>query len=430
MIRIERVLIACCVLAMAAVRAETVAVPPTYFGMHIHRAVQTQPWLPHGDKVTPWPSAKFGAWRLWDAYVNWPGLEPARDRWNFATLDKYVAIAELTGVEVMLPLGLSPTWASARPDERSGYRPGNAAEPRDLDDWRKYVRTVATRYKNRIHMYELWNEVSDSGYFSGSMDIMIELARIAYEVIKDVDPKATIVSPSVTGVGRHLKWLDEYLAKGGGRYADVIAYHFYVPKGKPEDMLPIIRQVKDIMHKERVADKPLWNTETGWWIGNRAALPRTGSAGADWLRLDEARAAAFVSRALVLAWSEGVSRFYWYAWDNIDMGLIEPDTQEPKPAARAYEQTRKWLTGKIVEQCKTEGDAVWTCVLRSPAGARAWMVWRTDGQTAAYAISRDWQIVNVEPLGGAAQRLDTSQREISVGEAPLLMMQSGYVPER
>src|SRR5690242_2605874 len=68
-------------------------IPLTYFGLHIHRVAQTQPWYPYGDKITPWPSIKFGSWRLWDAYVGWPSLEPERGKWNFQTLDKYVSLA-------------------------------------------------------------------------------------------------------------------------------------------------------------------------------------------------------------------------------------------------------------------------------------------------------------------------------------------------
>ncbi len=72
----------------------------------------------YGDKITPWPSIKFGSWRLWDAYVAWPSLEPERGKWNFQTMDKYVALAERAGIDLVLPLGFSPTWASTRPMNR------------------------------------------------------------------------------------------------------------------------------------------------------------------------------------------------------------------------------------------------------------------------------------------------------------------------
>ena len=94
-----------------ATRSSTDRIPDSYFGLHVHRIVQTQPWYPKGDKITPWPPIKFGSWRLWDAYVAWPNLEPERGKWNFQTLDRYVDLAEKAGIDLVLPLGLSPAWA-------------------------------------------------------------------------------------------------------------------------------------------------------------------------------------------------------------------------------------------------------------------------------------------------------------------------------
>src|SRR4051794_15819238 len=70
-------------------------VPADFFGMHIH----------HINAGTPWPSVRFGTWRLWDAGVSWPQLEPEQNVWNFHRLDSDVATAEEHGVEIILPLG-------------------------------------------------------------------------------------------------------------------------------------------------------------------------------------------------------------------------------------------------------------------------------------------------------------------------------------
>jgi hypothetical protein len=393
-------------------------VPWTYFGLHIHRLVHPQPWLPNGDRVTSWPEVKFGSWRLWDAYVAWPNLEPEKGKWNFSTLDKYVAMAGMNGVDLLLPLGLTPGWASARPREPSAYRPGNAAEPANMEDWRNYVHRVATRYKGRIRRYELWNEVNYPRFYSGSQEKLIEMARIAYETIKAIDPEAIVVSPSVTGSGRHLRWFETYLAKGGGLYADVIGYHFYVPKDAPEAMLPLIREVQAIMRKYGQANKPLWNTETGWWIANRIDTARTGAVNPDWRKLDEQLAAAYVARALILARSAGVDRFYWYAWDNVDMGLIEPATQVLKPAAKAYDTVASWLIGKSLEKCDVTGG-LWTCPLIVDSKKKAWLMW-SDADTLEWPIPPSLNAVNIERLDG--RRLSKVSGRLTVGPAPVLLI--------
>ena len=401
-----------------ATRSSTDRIPDSYFGLHVQRIVQTQPWYTHGDKITPWPSIKYGSWRLWDAYVAWPNLEPERGKWNFKTLDRYVDLAEKAGIDLVLPLGLSPTWASARPGEPSGYHPGNAAEPQNIEDWRIYVRKVAERYKGRIKNYELWNEVNVKGFYSGSQEKLVELARVAYQTLKEVDPHIVFCSPSVVGEGHH-RWLDEYLAKGGAKYLDVVGYHFYVPKAAPEAMLPLIQGVQSVMRKHRLENKPLWNTEIGWWIGNKTKLAKPIGAAADWRRLDDELAAAYVARTMLLSWPAGVGRVYWYVWDGIDMGLIEPGTLELKPAAVAYDTMSRTLAGGLLKQC-SRSEKIWTCDVIRADGKALWVVWVEDGVAQDWSIPADWRI-------GRVERLDTSSSEIKgdsvrIGAAPIFLI--------
>ena len=235
--------------------------PRQYFGLHIHRVAT----------ATPWPAVQFGSWRLWDAGVAWPQLEPERNRWDFRLLDRYVELATRHNVEILLTLGLTPGWASARPSESSAYEPGNAAEPRNTGDWELYVRTVSTRYKGKIHSYEIWNEPNMKGTFSGSPQTMAKLARSAYQVLKSVDPSVLVVSPSPTAaIG--VSWLGNYLGREGCSAADVIGYHFYVTPSQPEAMIPLIVDVKKMLQQHHCTGKPIWNTESGW------AAPKTFSS--------------------------------------------------------------------------------------------------------------------------------------------------------
>src|SRR5262249_13080787 len=155
-----------------------------------------------------WPPVAFSEWRLWDAGVTWAQLEPEPGKWQFDLLDRYTHLAAERHVDILLTLGLTPAWASARPEEPSAYGKGEAAEPRKLEDWERYVRTVATRYKGVIHNYEIWNEPNVKGTFTGSPQAMLQLGRVAYEVLKAVDPTVTVVSPSPTAEGG-VAWLSE-----------------------------------------------------------------------------------------------------------------------------------------------------------------------------------------------------------------------------
>ena len=211
--------------AAPAAGADGAAIPRTYFGMHIHDATH----LRDADGRLTWPGVGFGSLRLWDASVDWSSLEPFKGGWKLRHLDDLVDLAQAQNVEIVLTLGTTPRWASARPDEAAIYGKGSGAEPRDIDDWRTYVRMIATRYKGRIGYYEMWNEPhfgpgGGTGFFTGTAPAMVALAKVAFEEIRAADPAARLLSP---GVVSEVSRIEPYFAAGGGKYTDIVAAHFY-----------------------------------------------------------------------------------------------------------------------------------------------------------------------------------------------------------
>ncbi len=349
-----------------------------YFGMHVHKS----------DAGTKWPTVSFGGWRLWDSYVAWPNLEPERGQWDFRRLDRYVAMARVTGVEILLPLGLSPRWASARPTEKSSYALGNAAEPQDMEDWRNYVRTVATRYKEKIKYFEIWNEVNEAGFFSGTPEKMVELTCEAQRVLKSVSPENRLVSPSMVGLARAPELLGAFLEKGGKHCIDIVGFHFYVPKGPPEAVLPLVARVRAAMLKADVAQLPLWNTESGWWFEKpQSATDKPDPA---WLvRVTPAQAGAWVARSLILGRFAKIDRYYWYGWDSKDMGLIDPRDGALRHGAYAYAKVASWLPDDAIVNCIT-ANTRWTCsVIRQSSQAKNTgeiLIWDTGAVPVNFSV--------------------------------------------
>ena len=385
-------------------------IPDTFFGMHIHYFATS----------TPWPDIRFGSLRLWDAYVTWPRVEPKEGQWDFAGLDKYVDAAGQHNADIELPLGLSPWWVSSRPAEKSAYGPGNAAHPARLDAWQDYVRMVATRYKGRIYAYEIWNEPNLKQFYSGSIPEMLQLASAAHAIVKEIDPKALVCSPSATNE-EGVKWLDEYLQQGGGKYADVIGYHFYANPEPPESMLLRIQQVRTVMRKNGAGNKPLWNTETGWAIQNRQSIVTAAPASARFnsVVLTEEQASAYIARAHILTWAENIPRLYWYSWDNKVMGLTEADGKTAKMPARAYAEVRDWLLGARMKSCGSAATGTWTCEITRDSGYQGWIVWNPD-RTLDFRIPSDWPARSVRDLQGGRQDL-SKVRLVRVGSAPILI---------
>jgi hypothetical protein len=332
------------------------------------------------------------AWRLWDADVTWPDLEPTKGQWQFERLDRYISMAQQHGTSVLLPLGMTPGWAASRPQ--------NTTEPKDLEDWRNFVRTVVTRYKGRIQAYEIWNEPNLRDFWSGTTDQIVTLTKEAYQIIHSVDPKAVLVSPSPTA-DYGVPWLAEFLKKGGGQYVDVIGFHFYVDPHtlSPEDMLPVIQHVQQVISENNLANKPLWNTETGW-------LPPA--------KFDsDELAAAFLARAFILSWAAGMQRFYWYAWDNQHTAIItyNESTRSVLSAGYAYGVIQQWLVGTKMDSCDSTPDHTWTCELKR-SGKKEWIVWNTQGRRL-FDVPRSWSLASItrllqdsHPFKGASVDID------------------------
>jgi len=372
-------------------------VPASLFGMHIHRAAVS----------TPWPSVPFQEWRLWDTHTTWAQLEPAKGDWDWRMLDRTVALAQQHGVGLLYTLGRSPQWASARPREegRNAAFPGGAAEPKNLEDWRNYVRTVAHRYKGQIRAYEIWNEPNLPNFYTGTPEAMVVLAREAYVVLKQVDPALTVVSPSAVGP-TGLPWLERYLELGGGKYADVIGYHFYVRGQPPEAMLGFINQVHEIAKKYGLAEKPLWNTEAGW------LQP---------YRVDPADGPAYMARAYILNWADGVSRFYWYAWDNggARVRMTADDEATATPAAHAYAELQRWLIGARMQSVKQDGDT-WICQLNRK-NADSWILWNSE-RTTKFEVPKSWDVNTLRTL--SSSRTSFADGKVEIGPTPVLLERS------
>lgn len=404
---INRCIAALCCLMNMAVFAESNqrqdAIP--FLGIHLHNA----------DTTTKWPSVGVQSWRMWDAHVAWPNLQPSRDKWTLEKLDRYVAMSSLTKVELLLPLGLSPNWASSRPYERSSYAMGNAAEPAQLADWTRYVDTIARRYKGRIAAYEIWNEPNAVSFFSGTTAEMVKLTCEAYKAIKTADPAAVVLSPAATYQEKGVQWLDEFLSLGGGACIDVIAFHFYtLAHEPPEALIPLVGKVRAVMARRGLGALPLWNTESGWYIANAS-----GPAKVKWKVLDKDEAAAFVARALILGKSLGLARFYWYAWDDGVLGLLEMDDGSLKPAAIAYRTTAQWLQGASTVKCEKINALVMVCTLGDGVNLRR-VVWSTGTETT-FTIPIEWAINQQRDLIGNEPQSIVGP-SVRVGSQPTLFL--------
>ena len=391
--------------AAVQIKASAEPIPATFFGMHLHKTL----FPSAAGFITPWPNLPVPTWRLWDSQVRWPDIEPSKGQWKFDLLDKYLALAEAHHVEILMPLAVTPQWASSQPDVKSGWQqPGLTSPPRDINDWRDYVRKVATHCRGRVHEYEIWNEPNLKQYWVGTTEDLIALTHEAHDIIKGIDPTALVVSPAAT-TGSGVAWLAEFLGKGGAQYIDVVGYHFYIHPQPPEGIVALVQKVKQTMASNGAGDKPLWCTEVGW------AQPKPFPS--------EELAAAYLARAYIVSWAAGVERLYWFAWDDHGWVAIETtslDGRTLKPAGLAYGTIQKWLSGAKMDWCDKAGDGTWSCQLERDDGPR-WIVWNPDG-TKPMKVPSSWHAKSLTPLLGESGSLTSSV--FDAGPVPVLITSS------
>jgi len=311
----------------------------------------------HAISRTPWPDATVNSIRLWDTDdTRWSKLEPARGKFYWSGLDRWLTLAEKHRVQVVYTFGRVPAWAN---DGKAQSVP-----PTNLDDWDTFVRAIVRHAKGRIGAWELWNEPNDPKFWTGDMKTLIQMSERAYRIIKSEQPDAIVLTPSATwheGMSAS-QWFKLYFAAGGGKFADVIAFHGYVGLA-PEALTREIDHIRQAARNASV-DKPIWDTESSW--------------GMDTKMVDPTSQAAFLARSYVIHVSQGVHRFYWYAWDGSDgrsasnesWGTLW-DRDGLRLAGRALKTVSTWLQeAELPLHCQSS-ETVWTC----PLNSRAALVW-------------------------------------------------------
>jgi hypothetical protein len=358
----------------AVLTPPTSPVPSTLFGQHTHN---------HFYPAITWPKVGFKVLRFWDSKTSWPLLEPTKGVWDWTRMDDLVNRAVASNVQVLFTMALTPTWASARPNESNAYSVndssamGWAAEASNIADWTNYVTKVATRYKGKIHYYEMWNEPNNNlmplSFFSGTYAKLAQLCFEAFRAIKAIDPTATVIGPSVVA---NSAYLDNFLAAGGLGTFDKVGYHFYTgyhsssPWGRaPERSIAEVFRVKEVMKKYGIADLGIWNTESGWYSESfldPSTQPVNGVPSV-WVPLSEQ--GDLIARLYLFQFAQGIETACFYAWDNGDMGLIETDGSE-KPGVQAVRSIQSWMISNRMESLYLDNDENWIADLSQPDGKK------------------------------------------------------------
>lgn len=333
--------------------------------------------------------------------LRWNQVEPNRNQWDWGGTDLLVNSYAQKQMNLLGLLGYSVAWANGGSGNASVFGP-----PSDLDAWQAYVQATVTRYKDRIHTWEIWNEPDVAMFWNGQDGgdpvVYQQLLQRAYQAIKAVDPSATVMNGGLTGTERGATFLNTLINNGGGAYLDAVAFHGYVANGSVDDLFyyntiwPLVRQAR------QHAGKPLWITEYGWSSGSSG-----GSAAGS-----EAAQENLIARQFAMLFDLGdVAHVFIFQFKDPNnqpnsFGLTRPDAST-KPAYTAVATIAGRLTGLQFQAHLDLGisgvwdqrfssaartvDVIWsqptTQTVRLPVSSSSVTIWHMNGQAQTQAVS-------------------------------------------
>jgi polysaccharide biosynthesis protein PslG len=363
------------------------------------------------DSEAPYPSVHLGMVRLWDDGTTWADIEPRVGKWNFSVLDHQVALARSEGAQVLYVLGQTPEWASSDPVSSDIYGQGDPAPPAEMSWWRQYVSTIAARYKGKIAAYEVWDE-ADASTFHGTPRQMVQLATVAYQTIKGIDPAATVLTPSFTQYALTDGWLSQYLSDGGGSVADALAGHAYA--SGPEAAGSYLLQYEAALEHAGLGNLPVWMTEVGF-----QGFAKSGQA-----LYSGSQAEAYVARTFMDQAEGGSAETIWYG-ANSNGTWLSLGEQGYGQDAGAYSTMIDWLSGSDPQGCGGTTLGAYTglaaCYLIRPNGSEALLLYDSQGTIEMDGPSN--RTFSLSTLSGKTQTLKAGS-PIDIGAMPVMVILS------
>jgi hypothetical protein len=285
-----------------------------------------------------------GAWiRMARESFDWNRLEPRQGWYEWAKFDQAVEIARAHNVGLVGRLEYSASWASSAPAgassaTRAYYPPASTAT------FAAYATAVVNRYKDRVHVWEIWNEENSSAFWkpSPSASGYAALLKAAFAAIKAADPGATVLIGGTVGFDR--AFMDGIVAAGAWNSFDALAIHAYVATGPETSMFSTwIQNAR--AYVDTKGAKPIWITEFGW--------STYSGSGSSYVGVSEANQAAYTARAYLRAAVAGVRGIFAFelmehgtsTTSRLDnYGLIEASGRA-KPAYGALRRVAEALDG-------------------------------------------------------------------------------------
>lgn len=368
----------------------------------INHTLDTNFFGMHSITTTPKNLPGVTAVRLWDTDTTWRVVNPTQGVWNWTTLDNRVRQAN--GSEILLVLGTTPEWAATSISSKDAIwlGSGSASPPKNLADWETYVTNTVTRYKGRIHAYQIWNEPFLTDFWRGNFSQLADLTKSAYTIIKRIDPDAVVLTaPFLPRKKNWEKEAGEYLNELAKRDwpIDVFSFHGYAEDGgTPTDHADEVQAVRSFINVNHVPSKlQIWETEVNYLQDPDKPVHLTPTTEAAWL-----------ARTYLDSSRYGVNRVYWYAYADPNP-VLQVNVTRPE-VLQAYRTLAIWLTGASLVYCEDNYHGytgLTSCLYARSNGENTQTLWSDTNTEISYSFAGE----------GTVQTLMGTQRHVEKNEA-------------
>jgi hypothetical protein len=387
----------------------------------------------------PWPQLMDLAKRaglVWcrDWSLKWQTVEPEPGHFDFTPADAQLSRLWSHGLRVLGLLAYPATnWSSAAP---ASVQPRDGPEfaarmiylPSRLEDFARYVRATAQRYRRRLCALEILNEplycpqgVLGHGLGYGLPDYL-RLLQVAYQTIKSVHPGLIVVG----GVGGGPEvYTRELIEAGGLAYLDALNLHIYPQTLAPEAYLPALHKLRDHMRAHGCL-RPLWVTEMGYYADDDPPVEPPPPCYPSPVE-NEREAALLLTRLSIILLSHGARKLFYHC---ADCGSINHEVLHGL-FFEYQAQPRKMLVAQAALAQLLGPDTRPLGRLPTPAGTYGWG-FSSRGRTvvAAWALEADAVLGSLPP---GSQILDLLGNQLPGGrrlsEEPVYIVLPGQVPE-
>jgi hypothetical protein len=178
---------------------------------------------------------------------NWSGYQWSR--W-----DEIVQLATRAGLVLVPQVVYAPPWVCAATAICHPNSP-----PASAGYYADFMTAAVTRYRDRIHYWELWNEPDNTYHtWGGTLTQYVQLIlKPGYEAVQQVDPSAQVLLGGIAGDTD----LKAVYAAGARPYFDIVNFHSYY--AAPQGIATALDHVRSAMREYGDTAKPIWLTEFG-----------------------------------------------------------------------------------------------------------------------------------------------------------------------